>query len=141
MELVRNYEKRILLFFLGIALILGIRFPVFADEVQYPQDAKYGEVVGKSEVELSGEREKNRAMETNNGNFITDAMYWYAEKTGMLEGLDDVMVLMNGGSIRAAIPKGEVTKRELFDVSPYGNLLMTRTELLTGCQNIFIMNH
>jgi len=40
MELVRNYEKRILLFFLGIALILGIRFPVFADEVQYPQDVR-----------------------------------------------------------------------------------------------------
>ncbi len=83
----------------------------------------YGQVIAKSEVQFDGTKEKNRAGETNSGDIITDAMIWYASKNRDIfeVPLEDVVALENGGAIRDAIPKGNVTKKDLLAVFPFGN--------------------
>ena len=47
---------------------------------------------------------------------ITDAM---------LDASGANVVLTNGGGIRASIDVGDITKGEVFDVLPFGNMLYT----------------
>lgn len=75
------------------------------------------EVVGKTEVDLEGAREKVRKGETNLGNLITDAMV-------SLTGAD--CALTNGGGIRASITAGDITKGEIIQVLPFGNYIVTK---------------
>ena len=86
-------------------------------------DAAYGEVFAKSEVELCGEEDPgNRTQETNNGDLIADSMLWYALKQGNLPVADEnVVAITNGGGIRAAIAAGDITKKDVNTVLPYGN--------------------
>ena len=88
-------------------------------------DAKYDVVIGYSEVELTGERALNRTVETNNGDIVTDAFLWYVEKNSdLLEGFDGgVVALISGGSIRDKISQGDVTKKDLYRVHPFGNTI------------------
>lgn len=72
------------------------------------------EVVGETAVTLDGEREQVRAGETNLGNLITDV---FIEATGA-----DV-ALTNGGGIRASIEAGEITRKDIITVFPFGNSL------------------
>lgn len=86
-------------------------------------DAAYGEVFAKSEVELCGEKAPgNRTEETNNGNLIADAILWQAKKDGSLPVADEnVIAITNGGGIRAAIAAGDITKKDVNTVLPFGN--------------------
>ena len=89
-------------------------------------EANYGEIFARSEVSLNGIKAPmgNRDSETNNGDLIADAMRWYAIKDGGLAVDDDhVIALVNGGSIRAAIEPGEITKKDIKNVLPFGNTL------------------
>ena len=95
----------------------------YADQVDADIDAQYGEVIGTTEVTLNGDRAPgNRTQETNMGDLITDAMLWFAKEQGDL-GVDDnhVIALTNGGGIRAAIAAGDITKRDVNTVLPFGN--------------------
>ena len=86
-------------------------------------DADYGAVFAKSEVELCGEKAPgNRTQETNNGDLIADAILWYAKKDGSLPVADEnVIAITNGGGIRAAIAAGDITKKDVNTVLPFGN--------------------
>ncbi len=69
-------------------------------------------VVGSTECELT----PNNTEESNLGDWETDVMRW---KTGT-----DI-AFENSGGIRRNIPKGEITKKIIKEVAPFGNTLVT----------------
>ena len=91
-----------------------------------PIDKAYGEKFAVSEVALNGTKapDGNRDSETNLGDLITDAMLWKvltdAEVTVPEE---NVVAITNGGGIRASIGVGDVTKKDINTVLPFGNTL------------------
>ena len=94
-------------------------------------DAEYGTVFAKTEVTLNGEKAPgNRTEETNLGDLITDALVWKATQEG--EAVD--AAITNGGGIRATIEAGDITKKDINTVLPFGNTLsiikITGAELL-----------
>ena len=94
-------------------------------------DAEYGTVFAKTEVTLNGEKAPgNRTEETNLGDLITDALVWKATQEG--EAVD--AAITNGGGIRATIEAGDITKKDINTVLPFGNTLsiikITGSELL-----------
>ena len=105
-------------------------------------DAEYGVVFAKSEVTLNGAKAPNgnRDSETNNGDLITDAMIWKVmqNKEGLTVDADHVVAITNGGGIRAAIKPGDVTKKDINTVLPFGNtvavIYVTGAELLEALE-------
>ena len=105
-------------------------------------DKEYGAVYAKSKVELNGAKAPNgnRDGETNNGDLITDAMLWKVmqNKEGLTVNEDHVVAITNGGGIRAAIKVGDVTKKDIKTVLPFGNTIdviyVTGTELLEALE-------
>lgn len=94
-------------------------------------EAEYGTVFAKTEVKLNGEKAPgNRTEETNLGDLITDALVWKATQEG--EAVD--AAITNGGGIRATIEAGDITKKDINTVLPFGNTLsiikITGAELL-----------
>ena len=80
-------------------------------------NAIHAQVVGNATVRLEGDRALVRTAETNLGNLVTDAM---------LRATNAEFAVTNGGGIRASIPAGQVTRRHVFDVLPFGNLVVTQ---------------
>ena len=105
-------------------------------------DKEYGVVFAKSEVTLNGAKAPNgnRDSETNNGDLITDAMLWKVmqNKEGLTVDADHVVSITNGGGIRAAIKPGDVTKKDINTVLPFGNtvavIYVTGAELLEALE-------
>ena len=105
-------------------------------------DAEYDVVFAKSEVTLNGAKAPNgnRDSETNNGDLITDAMIWKVmqNKEGLTVDADHVIAITNGGGIRAAIKPGDVTKKDINTVLPFGNtvavIYVTGAELLEALE-------
>ena len=105
-------------------------------------NAEYGVVFAKSEVTLNGAKAPNgnRDSETNNGDLITDAMLWKVmqNKEGLTVDADHVVAITNGGGIRAAIKPGDVTKKDINTVLPFGNTVavfyVTGAELLEALE-------
>lgn len=94
------------------------KMETYIQTIQSQYQADLNKVVAKSEVELTtgspGGIRYIRNRETNLGDFCADAYRAVA-------GADIAMV--NGGGIRADLPAGEITYRDIFDVHPYGNTL------------------
>jgi len=90
-------------------------------ELSTKQDKLLSEVVGSTSVYLDGVREDVRSKETNLGNLATDA---FRKATGA-----DVAIT-NGGGIRASIEIGDITKKDLVTVFPFGNYVVTKN--ITG---------
>ena len=92
-------------------------------------DKEYGAVFAKSEVVLNGAKAPNgnRDSETNNGDLITDAMVWkiLQDKESLTVDADHVVAVTNGGGIRKAINPGDVTKKNINEVLPFGNTVVT----------------
>ena len=92
-------------------------------------DKEYGAVFAKSEVTLNGTKAPNgnRDSETNNGDLITDAMVWkiLQDKESLTVDADHVVAVTNGGGIRKAINPGDVTKKNINEVLPFGNTVVT----------------
>lgn len=92
-------------------------------------DKEYGAVFAKSEVEFNGAKAPNgnRDSETNNGDLITDAMVWkiLQDKESLSVDADHVVAVTNGGGIRKAINPGDVTKKNINEVLPFGNTVVT----------------
>ena len=105
-------------------------------------DKEYGVVFAKSEVTLNGAKAPNgnRDSETNNGDLITDAMVWkiLQDKESLTVDADHVVAVTNGGGIRAAIKPGDVTKKDINTVLPFGNtvavIYVTGAELLEALE-------
>jgi len=81
----------------------------YADKV----DVELKVPIGAAEVDLDGDHVPRR--ETNFGNLVTDAMRARANAD---------LALINGGSIRTSIPKGEITKKQLYTALPYKNYVV-----------------
>ena len=92
-----------------------VEIKAIIDEYQ-AQNKKVTEViVAKAPYLLDGERAQVRTQETNLGNLIADSMKHKASSD---------FALMNGGGIRKSIDKGDVTKGELIEVLPFGNIVV-----------------
>lgn len=107
-----------------------------SDKIVADVDAAYAVKIAESKVDLVGAKSVdengvygNRDGETNNGDLITDAMLWYVMKDAVDLGVDSdhVVVVTNGGGIRAAIGKGDVTKNDIKTVLPFGNTIASVT--------------
>lgn len=70
------------------------------------------EVIGKSHVDLIGERDIVRTGESTLGNLITDAM---------LDASNADIAITNGGGIRASITAGDITVEEVLQAFPFTN--------------------
>ena len=118
-----------------------------AQDITDAINAEYGAVFAKSEVELNGDRSYNtktdlygnRDGETNLGNLITDSMVWSVKKTGgVTVDEKNIVAVTNGGGIRAAIKAGDVTKKDVNTVLPFGNTIavvyVTGAELLEALE-------
>ena len=85
-------------------------------------------------VELDGVKANVRTHETNLGDLITDALVWGAGKNGTKVDA----AVTNGGGIRATIKKGDITKKDINTVLPFGNTLsivkVTGAELLEALE-------
>jgi 5'-nucleotidase/UDP-sugar diphosphatase len=96
------------------------------DPVEAAVAALAGTVIGTSEVDLDGQRNSVRSMETNEGNLIADALKWQAEQVASDFGvpIPDV-ALQNGGGIRnnTIIPAGDITELDTFDMVPFPNFV------------------
>ena len=123
-----------------------------AQEIIDRVNAEYGQVFAKSEILLNGERAPgNRTEETNLGDLITDAMVWKVldvnrdgDKPVTLtvdgKSVDEnhIVGITNGGGIRASIQPGDVTRKDLNTVLPFGNtvsvVFVTGAELLEALE-------
>ena len=105
-----------------------------AEAIQKEIDDDYGTVFAKTEVDLNGEKAQVRTGETNLGDLIADAMLWQANTLG--EEVD--VAINNGGGIRASIQAGDITKKDINTVLPFGNTLymvkVTGAELLEALE-------
>jgi 2',3'-cyclic-nucleotide 2'-phosphodiesterase (5'-nucleotidase family) len=89
-----------------------------ADEIAKSQDGLYAAKVGATAVALEGKREIVRVSESNLGKLIANGMRYAT-------GAD--FAFINGGGIRDSIPAGDITKKLIFTVQPFGNLVWTTT--------------
>ena len=99
-------------------------------ERNHAVEVELGKQFAETKVDLDGERANVRTGETNLGDFATDAILWQARQALGEDQVD--AALTNGGGIRASIPAGKVTKKDMKTVFPYGNVVTTVT--LTGGQ-------
>lgn len=111
-----------------------------AKKIEDEIDKEYGEVIGQSEVELVGGGDIGRDQEIALGELTTDAMKWYIlQDPGVLEtDMNHVIALENGGGIRDTLPKGDITRKDLNAVFPFGNsvavVYVTGAELLEALE-------
>ena len=86
----------------------------YQEEIAYLYD-----VIGTSQVKLMATYEDGqwatRKQETNMGDFVADA---YRSVTGA-----DI-AFVNGGGVRSDIEIGDVTRKDLIDVNPWGNKMV-----------------
>ena len=87
------------------------------EKVKEAQKPMLERVVGKTAVDLIGERSDVRTGETNLGQLATDAML---DLTGAQ------IAITNGGGIRASIKAGNITMNDMITVFPYGNTIMVK---------------
>ncbi len=83
-------------------------------------------VIGTSAVDLDGLRASVRSMETNEGNLIADALYWWADENAAAYGVaPPTVALQNSGGIRnnTVVPAGDITVLDTFDMVPFPNFV------------------
>jgi 5'-nucleotidase / UDP-sugar diphosphatase len=118
----------------------GRLIPVHADKLGKAQDvvnilktytpqieAQMGELLGTATADFTRSRVRRSS---SLGNFVTDAM---REVSGAQ------IAFQNKPGIRSDLPGGKVTLRSVYEVSPFGNTLVTMT--LTGKQVQAIMEN
>jgi 2',3'-cyclic-nucleotide 2'-phosphodiesterase (5'-nucleotidase family) len=96
------------------------------DPVEAGVAALGGTVIGTSAVDLDGLRNSVRSMETNEGNLIADALFWWAEENAGAYGVaPPTVALQNSGGIRnnTIIPAGDITILDTFDMAPFPNFV------------------
>ena len=112
-----------------------------AQDIMAKVDEEYNAVFASSEVLLNGDKAPgNRTEETNLGDLITDAMVWSVVKEGGIEQVEPnaVVGITNGGGIRAPIAVGDVSKKDINTVLPFGDTVavvyVTGAELLEALE-------
>ena len=106
-----------------------------------PIDKAYGEKFAVSKVTLNGAKapDGNRDSETNLGDLVTDAMLWKIRSDATIKvPVENVVAITNGGGIRATVKAGDITKKDINTVLPFGNTLavvyVTGAELLEALE-------
>lgn len=105
-------------------------------KIENEVDSVLGIVIGHSETGLKGKESIARVTETALGDFVTDAMKWYITKNAddLKVDIDNAVVIENGGCIRDDLPIGDITRKDLITVFPFGNTVsvvyVTGEELL-----------
>jgi 2',3'-cyclic-nucleotide 2'-phosphodiesterase (5'-nucleotidase family) len=79
-------------------------------------DLEMNTVIGESLTELN----KSGRGETTLGNFISDIQKEFAEETF---GYPIDISIINNGGMRNILPKGDITLRNVFELSPFDNYL------------------
>ncbi|MBG6218803.1 5'-nucleotidase [Arthrobacter sp. CAN_A6] len=92
------------------------------DDYQAQLGAELGQTVGAATTSI--QRGASRAVESEMGNFVTDAM------RNHLDGVD--FAVTNAGGLRSDIDEGPITLAEVYGVLPFNNTLVTMS--LTGAQ-------
>lgn len=80
-------------------------------------DASLHEVVMKTTADFEFGKKLTRYREMPLGNFVCDGIAAYVRSTGI--AIDGAFT--NGGGIRAALPKGNVTRNDILTVLPFEN--------------------
>ncbi len=96
------------------------------EPVQDALDEMASNVVANSEVALDGTRTSIRAIETNLGNLVADAMLWQANQLHTDFGVDAADIgLVGGGGIRnnTVIPAGPISELNTFEILPFSNFV------------------
>ncbi|HBE9435247.1 membrane-associated 5'-nucleotidase/phosphoesterase [Clostridioides difficile] len=100
------------------------------DEIKEQQEKILDKVIGVTTNTLDGSYENVRTKETNLGNLISDIL---------LDKTKADISLFNGGNIRDTIEKGNITIRDIVDVFPFSNTIVTKE--LTGAQIKDVLEH
>ena len=96
----------------------------YAQSIMDKVNAEFAIKFAESRVDLNGDRAPgNRTMETNLGDLVTDAMMWVvtSDPSGIKVPQDRLIAINNGGGIREWIRKGDITKKDVNTVLPFGN--------------------
>ena len=91
--------------------------------------ASMSEVLNQSDVEMT-----TGIPEGNLGNFTADLTYEMATK--YYEGEIDFALLNNGG-LRTSLPKGDITRKKIFELMPFENQLVVVTLSFEKAQELF----
>lgn len=108
-----DYEKELIWLWADIDLNPSPEVSALVKEVQESIQEEYTRVIGVCEFDQTREP---RPVENILGNWITDAMRW---KTGAQ------IAFQNSGGIRADIAAGLITTADIYEVSPFNNVLIT----------------
>ncbi len=84
------------------------------DEADAQANKLLEEVIAHSDKKLSSERSLVRRNESELGNLTADAFRWAAKSD---------IAIINGGGLREDLPEGDVTKRDIMSIFPFGNTL------------------
>jgi 2',3'-cyclic-nucleotide 2'-phosphodiesterase (5'-nucleotidase family) len=112
---IKGYEGEIITLY-GEAIPLNREYLSRLEKWQKEVEAGFDEVLGYSKRTLT----RSAFAESPLGNLITDAMREFAQA--------DIAVT-NSGGIRANLPQGEITYRDLYKIETFGNtaVIMTMT--------------
>lgn len=82
--------------------------------------AELDKVVTQSTSEFNLGNRLSRYKEIALGDMVCDGIYWYVTKN-FNQKVD--FALINGGSVRASLPKGNITVRDITTVLPFDNVI------------------
>jgi len=88
---------------------------VLIDKYTSSMDIKLYDVVGRTTINLDGERATVRLKESNLANIIADSLR-------DLTGAD--FAFQNGGGVRASIPVGDISIKDIYTVLPFDNTVV-----------------
>lgn len=100
------------------------------DQLNAAQGPMLAEKVAATAIDLVGKREIVRTSETNLGKLIAYSMIYAT-------GADASYI--GGGGVRDSIPAGDITKKHVFTVLPFGNYI--QTAVLKGSEFKAIVEH
>ena len=87
------------------------------------------EVLNVSEVEMT-----TGIPEGNLGNFVADLVYDIGSEN-YKQKID--FVLLNNGGLRTSLPKGEITRKKIFELMPFENELVVLTLTMDKTKELF----
>ena len=79
-------------------------------------DKTLGVIVGKTDGFFNGKREAVRFEQTNLGRLIAQSQ---------MERVKADIGIMNSGGVRASLPEGDVSYKDILTVQPFGNMIST----------------
>lgn len=79
-------------------------------------DKTLGVIVGKTDGIFNGKREAVRFEQTNLGRLIAQSQ---------MERVKADIGIMNSGGVRASLPEGDVSYKDILTVQPFGNMIST----------------